>query len=394
MRVHGVATSKHRCRFAGIFGELYIQNRASGWCALTCFVLRGRWAQDAFVCLGFCECGATREQKQGSKGSDHVTKAKSTKVKKADKGKKKCPSCQLPRSLSAFYTSHSSLHGDGKIPYCKTCLLSVPTSDIKAVRDLLRQIDKPWVASIWRSISTDGKGKELGRYLRIINSLPQYTGWGGSQIVEDIADVAVQEAIKAPTGKKKSKAKKTGEYNLDHLRKFWGNMWLEEDLIAFQDFYDSFTKNYNLVTSQHIEFAKMATMNNVRARKALSEGDVANAQKYTDMFDKMTKAGNIQPQQLSKADIQGGLNTFGELVKQTEQAKDIIPILPVFRKKPQDSVDFTIWCYVNYIQRLLNIPESPYEELYQYIDQRTKDYEASTKSAGKEAADAETVPEG
>ena len=184
----------------------------------------------------------------------------------------------------------------------------VDSEDIKAVKDLLRKIDKPWIASMWLKVSKDNPGAELGHYLRMVNSLPQYRGMGGSHIVEDIGDSELKNMIvENPEDDDEEDAE---VYDFKQLRKFWGNMWPEEDLIAFQDFYDSFTKNYNLVTSQHIEFAKMATMYNVRAKKALSDGDVANAQKYTDMFDKMTKAGNIQPQQLSKADIQGGLNTF------------------------------------------------------------------------------------
>ena len=79
---------------------------------------------------------------------------------------------------------------------------------------------------------------------------------------------------------------------------------------------------------------------------------------------------------MSKADLSGGLSTFSELSEAVEKEVDIIPILPQFKYRPNDALDFNIWCYVNYIQDLMGLPMSDYDELYKFYDERVEDYVA------------------
>ena len=71
----------------------------------------------------------------------------------------------------------------------------------------------------------------------------------------------------------------------------------------------------------------------------------------------------------------GGLNTVGELVRAVEQVEDIIPILPKFKSRPQDKVDFAIWCYINYARDLEGKPLVDYEDVYRFYEERKKEYE-------------------
>lgn len=245
------------------------------------------------------------------------------------------------------------------------------------IKALLKQIDKPYVASVWvKAVSNNGD--TFGNYMRMINSLPQYKTMDGSAVVDDAGNVEEtlqQQQKEEPVEKVKS------DYDMKALKQKWGNMWPKEELIAFEDFYQEFTKTMSLTTAQQVEFAIIASINNVKAKKAISEGDISNAKKYMEMFQDATKAGKLQPAQLTKLDLQGGLNTFGELLKRVEQALDIIPILPQFVMQPQDDVDFTIWCYVNYIRNLQGLPECEYKDIYAYIEQRKKDFEESQARA-------------
>ena len=75
---------------------------------------------------------------------------------------------------------------------------------------------------------------------------------------------------------------------------------------------------------------------------------------------------------MSKADLEGGINSFSELAQAIEQAVDVIPIMPQFRYKPNDAIDFLIWCFVNYLRRLEDKPECSYEDVYRFYDERKK----------------------
>ena len=49
-----------------------------------------------------------------------------------------------------------------------------------------------------------------------------------------------------------------------------------------------------------------------------------------------------------------------------EQAVDVIPILPRFKYRPNDAVDFILWCYINYERNLNGLPEVKYSDVYKF----------------------------
>lgn len=77
---------------------------------------------------------------------------------------------------------------------------------------------------------------------------------------------------------------------------------------------------------------------------------------------------------MTQADLQGGINSFSEIFKAVEQAVDIIPILPRFKFRPNDALDFNIWCYINYARDLQGLPLCTYEEVYKFYDKRKEEY--------------------
>jgi hypothetical protein len=109
-----------------------------------------------------------------------------------------------------------------------------------------------------------------------------------------------------------------------------------------------------------------------------AKGDVKEAKAWGELAAKAAQDAKINPSQLSKADLADGLSTFGELVRAVEQAVDIISILPKFKEKPQDKVDFTLWCYINYIRDLKGLPYCDYKDIYAFYEQRKKEYEQHT----------------
>ena len=90
---------------------------------------------------------------------------------------------------------------------------------------------------------------------------------------------------------------------------------------------------------------------------------------------KQAERAKINPNQFSKADLQGGLTTIGEIAQAVEQNVDIIPVLPQFKFRPNDAVDFCIW---NYIRDLEGKPLVEYKDVYKFYDKMREDYITST----------------
>ena len=104
------------------------------------------------------------------------------------------------------------------------------------------------------------------------------------------------------------------------------------------------------------------------------KGCVDEAKKWYDAAQNAAANGKLTPKQLSAADLQKGMNSVCELVKAVEQATDIIKIMPQFKYRPIDAVDFTIMCYVNYERKLNGQPCVEYEDIYSFYDKKKEEY--------------------
>ncbi len=112
----------------------------------------------------------------------------------------------------------------------------------------------------------------------------------------------------------------------------------------------------------------------VKEEMATARGDVVDAKKWYDAAIDAADKAKLTPKQLTKADLQKGLNSFSEISQALEQSVDIIQVLPRFRNQPNDSVDFNIWCYINYARKLKGLPTVEYEEVYKFYDDMKDEY--------------------
>lgn len=151
----------------------------------------------------------------------------------------------------------------------------------------------------------------------------------------------------------------------------------------FENKYQRLKNTYQLPTESHKEFLMKACVCSVKADIAMAEGNVKEAKDWIGMFTEISKAGKLQPSQMSKADLSQGMETVGQLVRMVEQAVDIIPIMPQYKKRPLDSPDFTIWCYANYVRDLFSLPSVEYEEVYRFYEERKKEYDKKYKVTDK-----------
>lgn len=309
-----------------------------------------------------------------------MPRTKSTKKKSPTVSKIVCSKCGEDKRSTDYYNSSSVFHsGTGKVPFCKECLKEMALSkdgtiDNYKLKQVLKEIDKPYIYHVLQSAYNDTKEKSeegniterdaVGSYFRMINSLPQYKSltWANSTFEPEAEDekrgLHGEEVFKMD----------------DEIVEFFGAGYSNEEYEAMQRKYIFLKNNYPEKTNMHIEALKSYVRYKVKEEFAIANNDVVSAGKWADMANKAAQNAKINPSQLSKADLSDGLSSFSELSQSVEKEVDIISILPKFKYRPNDVPDFIIWCYVNYMRDLSALPPCEYEDVYKFYDARKKDY--------------------
>jgi hypothetical protein len=159
------------------------------------------------------------------------------------------------------------------------------------------------------------------------------------------------------------------DINYDILREKWGDGFSKQDLVRFETKYKELRKNYEIKTTAHDEFLRHACIASVRANECMAKKDTDGAKAWFGIFKDMTSAGKLQPSQMSKADLSGGLNSFSEFWKTVEQARNVIDILPQMYESPRDKADLVIYCLVQYVRRLKGLPDVEYKDIYKFYEE-------------------------
>lgn len=289
---------------------------------------------------------------------------------------KKCTGkCQRELSIKTnFYNTNSPLSKDGKLDICKKCLQDmIDINSMSTVYKVLQLMDIPFYYDYWQKAKINKPDNPWGAYIRMANSgLNEFKNANYNNSIFEGKEKVVEEVNESK--KEVSNKNKIDQDELDRLSNIWGYGYKIEELLAFERKYNFLKNNYPEKTNMHIEALQNYVRYQVKAEFAVAEGDVSGAKAWGDLANKQATNAKINPSQLSKADLSGGLSGFGELVRAVEQAVDIIPVLPRFKEKPQDKVDFTLWCYINYIRRLKGMPDAEYKEIYHFYEERKEEY--------------------
>lgn len=275
---------------------------------------------------------------------------------------------ELPKQTS-FYNTNSELYKNiGKIPICKSCIRkSIIYDDMETIYALLRQFDIKFDIEYWNKALESDKDT-FGRYMTMANSLHQFVGTGWKNSIFELPDIKENnQTINISTNENKIS---------DELINKWGIGYENDEYLAFERKYNLLKNNYQEKTAMHTEALLTYIRYRVKEELSTAKNDMKSAKEWGQLAQKAAQDAKINPSQLSKSDLSDGLDTFGQLVRTVEQAVDIIPILPQFKEKPHDKPDFTIWCYINYIRDLKGLPMAEYEEIYQFYEDRKKEYES------------------
>ena len=338
-----------------------------------------------------------------------------TVLRKKTKGatKKVCTCCGNELNIQRFYASKSPLASiDGKVSICKSCCDDLVIDDLGAVdheklKALLRQLDKPYFKDIWKS-SEDQYAKEhpyvlpaelkyhgteiFHLYMKNINSFRFLSdkGYGYSErngFYNNIQNLVLDERdnlglpqpdtnVDVETIQAKVKAANEDEdFEItDEIVRLFGEGYSKHEYKKMKNKYDKLKLNYIIQTSLHQEALATYVRFKVKEEDATAKGKVDEARKWYDAALNAADKAKLTPKQLTEADLQKGLNSFSEISQALEQAVDIVEILPRYKNSPADSVDFTIWCYINYARKLKGLPTVEYGDIYKFYDEMKQDY--------------------
>jgi len=290
--------------------------------------------------------------------------------KKVDVQELTCIMCGETKKAGEFYQSFNPIHQIGRLPYCKECLKNMCLDEngninLENVKKMLKLIDRPFIYELFKTSMESGKDP-IGMYMKnIAMQQYRYLGWKDS----------IFEPSNPEQNDNNISNLKNNNINItDDIVEFFGEGYSDEEYRAMYRKYNFLKNNYPEKTNMHIEALKTYVRFKVKEEFATARGDIGEAAKWAELATKAATNAKINPSQLSAADLQNGLSTFGQLVRAVEQAVDIIPILPRFKKKPKDSVDFNLWCYINYIRDLKGLPLVSYEEIYAFYEKRKREY--------------------
>ena len=336
------------------------------------------------------------------------------------KGKKVCTCCHDEKNLTDFYYSSSPMYSlDERIPVCKECCKTSALSedgriDFDKFKDLLRNIDKPLYFDLL--FSSEESVKKENSYLS-----DEEVSLHGYEILQKYFTYVVMRQDKSRsysdaekegfihqnsnrTKKEKdeilnryshlinqySKPNKTispsirtlNKHNLniddfevtEEIKSLFGDGY---DTLEYKKMFDKYEKlkiNYTLQTNIHQEALATYVRFKVKEEDATAKGNVDEAKKWYDAAQNAAEKAKLTPKQLTKADLDSGVNSVSELTKAVEQAVDVIKIMPQFKYRPNDAPDFNIWCYVDYERKLNDQPPVSYEDVYSFYDKRREEY--------------------
>lgn len=308
---------------------------------------------------------------------------------------KKCMVCNKEKGMRNFFLSRNPLHSDGRMPMCKDCVGDICIDketheiDLEKLKSLLRQLDKPFLNEVWdmslkqnyktyplgSPLTDEGQRALIGIYFKNINGLIQYKNlsWADGEEKNSKREFKENnEPLTIVTGPRKSVNgyketpyyfQDTGFEVTDEIIKLFGEGYTFKEYECMQNIYDNMKTEYpNITSSQNsilVRYVRLAMKEEI----ATSKGQIADAEKWSKM-------ANDALRQLNSIDQQGGITCFSEFFQKLEKAKDVAPILPQFKYRPNDAPDFIIWCYVNYCRRLEGKEEVDYADIYRFYDDK------------------------
>jgi hypothetical protein len=276
-----------------------------------------------------------------------------------------CSGCGELKKDTDFYASYNPIHATGRLPYCKACLIRMSTDSNGSVLmdklyETLKLVDRPFIYDLWNTSITENPTNTIGSYFKNL-SLSQNRNftWKNSAFQED--DKPIQN-----TGN----VNKFSDFILtDELTDKWGAGYTNEEYFYFEKKWYKLIDNYGEKTALHTEGLITYIRFRVKEELATARGDVRESKEWGNMASSAAKDAKLNVAQLSKSDLNGGVDLLPQLFEAVESDTGIIPILPKLKEQPYDDADLIIWCIINYLRRLEDKPRVSYKEIWHFYDE-------------------------
>jgi len=315
-----------------------------------------------------------------------IPRIKSTQQKQAHIPKKDlnltCAACTDLKHEREYYVSYNKIHSSGRIPYCKACLKKMISDDngnvtLDKLQSTMQLIDRPFIFDLYK-ISLEDKNDTFGCYMKnLCLKQNRELTWKDSlfrpQLNSELNYDSSLSTNKTYDYTKQNNSHMDGFIITNEIIDKWNYGYTNEEYYYFEKKYNQLKNNYSEKTAMHTEALLNYIRYRVKEELATAKGDVKEAKEWGGLAKDAATAAKINPSQLSAADLTDGLSGFGQLVRAVEQVVDIVEILPKFKQKPQDNVDFTLWCYINYVRGLKGLGDCEYKEIYGFYEQKKKD---------------------
>ena len=346
------------------------------------------------------------------KSSKDAAKAKPDLPTKKKKTKYKvCCQCHEKLAFYQFYSENNPfVSQDGKMNICRNCIreLSVDKEgklDINRFQECLYLLNKPFIASVFKSAIKENeelmkKGKivsdttVIGEYFRVILTLKQYkyldnqnNNWltekqkkeaeialRAANLTHEIVQDRVYDSKYIFAINEVNKKQGKDFVVTPEMIEMFGEGLTNDEYKLMVGKYEKLKQSYTVKTAMHEEFLIDYVKFQVKKDLAVAQDDLDAVKKWSALATTAAQEAKLTPKQLTAADLQNGLSTFGEIFEAVEGAEDIIQTLPQYKQQPNDMVDFTIWAYVNYERKLNGMPLVSYDEIYDFYERQKEEY--------------------
>lgn len=267
-----------------------------------------------------------------------------------------CVGCGKIHAKNNFYKSHNPHHKNGVYPFCKKYIKNqVYTQDgrinINKFKELLRQIDEPFLISEFMSATQEKRRETIGAYFSRI-SMKQYRNYTWE-------DSVFEESVSALDGIN------DGEYIDDfvvtpEIRFFWGDGLTKKEYFYLTSKFTEYVNTYECNTPAMKELLKQAAFESLEIHnKRQKRKDVS---KNLKNLQNILGSANIKPVQETGANATEQA-TFGTLIKKWENEKPIPEPLDDWKKKDWIKKYVVVW-FFGHLCKMLDIP-NPFADQYE-----------------------------
>lgn len=272
-------------------------------------------------------------------------------VKKKN-AKKACIRCKREYEATAnFYASNSPMF-DGRVPICKNCMKDIVNpNDLTTVKNVLRQIDKPFLTAVWNK-ALDSDKDTFGVYMRTISSLPQYKNLTNADSIEHEMSHTAHVTPKRQVADEYQDDDLVGDFVVtQELLLKWGTGYDAAEILRLETLYTQMIDTHDISAPQHKELLKLMCKLNLKMEKCLENNDYNGFSKLHDQYQKLLASSGFRPIDRKSGDEVTGMRTFSQIFEEVERDGFIEPW---DIEVSQDIVDKTLQFLINYQKKLLH----------------------------------------